>query len=280
MANERLLATLGYDPSVLAALSEVERRQMRGAASAWLLACAGIGVIGGYATRFVEPWLWLSVSVAVAVALLALNLLRVTIAGGGVSPGCTATELERWKPGAAPAVVLGVVVALLAQPAQLPLWGSELSTLVEQHRQNVVAEQAAAAAALGQADALAHYHAHLGATDFPALRIQLIWHRPVQAARWTAVFCLIVLVPAIWSRSVAVRALRAYERERERRVRQRRIALARATDARVAALLSAWRDYEPSEASQLDTFGRREPSPLFAPSNGTCRPWLSGGKPS
>jgi hypothetical protein len=226
----------------------------------------------------VEPWLWLSVAVGVGVSLLALNLLRVTIAGGGVSPGCTPAELERWKPGTAPAAVLGVVVALLAQPAQLPLWGSELTSLVDQHRREVVAEQAAAAAALGQADAIAHYDAHLDSTDFPALRIQLIWQRPGQAARWTAVFCLVVLVPALWSRTVAARALRAYERERSRRVRQGLLALARATDARVAALLSAHRRYEPHVPTAGDHYGRLEPSPLFAPLGRKQRPWLSGGE--
>lgn len=281
MARERILETLGYDPQVIATLARRDRRAMRGVATAWLVACGVLASAAGVAAWVLEPAIGLAIAIAGFTFLLVLNFLRVTIAGGGVSPRDTTGAVGRWKPSLAPALVLGALAALLAQPLQISLHSDELDALMQRYRRDVIAEQVAAARSLGEERAEKRYSRQIGARSFPALRMQLLWRTPGRAVRWTAVFCMIVLVPVIWARWMALDALRNYERERRRRTRARLGALTAQMHNDVDRALAAFRRFEPSRFTRsFDAFGNRRVSRWLGPATLSAeKTWLRRGNP-
>jgi hypothetical protein len=246
MEQERILSLLGYDPELLQELSNEERHAIRGSAIVWLIACLTLGVAAGYSATLIQPSMLASLIGGLGVGILTLNLLRVVNAGGGSPMYRTLQRSEaaaaRHRPSLIPAVVFGVLAAILSQPGQLPLW-PELDQEVELHRQTLITQHDAAATDLGT-DA-SYYREELEAAGFPIFRIKLIWRDPRRALRMTALLCLLVLLPGFWSQVISIKGQRAYELARCRRSHEALVALRREGRAEARALLAQWPTYQP-----------------------------------
>ena len=245
MRRESILSMLGYDPTLLDGLSAAHRSRLRGLAIGWLLVCLALGLATAYAGWLVSPVIWMPICGGVGMTLLTINLLRVIIAGGGVEQQDDLRRVEeacrRYRPGMTLALVMGVLAAIFAQPAQLPLW-SDIEVEVEAHRQALISQHEAAAATLGVDTG--HHRTRLEKASFPIQRLKIIWRRPAQALRWTAVFVLLVLLPALWSRYVVIDSVRAYELVRSQRKHAHAKHLIDQRRAVVHQLLSRWPTYE------------------------------------
>jgi hypothetical protein len=214
-----LLTAFGYDPGLLARLSEPERQRLASVAAGWLLSLALLAVPAGYTLWLVEHSLALSLVVGSATFLLVLNLLRVVTAGGGIQAGAPVSAVRHYRPGLAPATFLLVLAGLFAQPAQLPLHAAELDPQVDAYRAELGREHVLRTG-LDQASA-ARFQAELAGCDFVVKRLLLLWEQPNRAARFTLLYCLLVLLPALFRQLVALDAVRAYELERYRASRAR-----------------------------------------------------------
>ena len=261
MNRERILSLVGYDPELLATLSIAERNAVRASAVVWLIACLLLGGAAGYSASLIQSTLWGALLGGVSVTVLMGNLLRVVNAGGG-SPlrrNLRASEASaaKYRPSLIPAVVFGVLAAILSQPGQLPFW-PELEQEVEAHRQELIAQHEVAAADLGtDAD---YYGEELAAAGFPIFRIQLIWKNPPRALRLTAILCMLVLLPAFWSQVVSLQGHRAYELARCRRSHESISRLRREGRDEARALLSQWPTYQPPQP-WLQRSGKTQPGP-------------------
>ncbi|HKU41187.1 MAG TPA: hypothetical protein VJR89_23655 [Polyangiales bacterium] len=241
---------LGYDARLLSRLPAAERDAIEWLAAGWAFSCALLAGPIGYAA-------WLathSAVVAAAVGCGALALLgavlRLTIAGGGAAPHRPA---QAHDPSAGPAILIGVLALLFAQPALLPLSRAELEAPLARHRSELLERHTASARQAGSAPSAA-YARELARCEFLALRLQHSWHRPARAAGYTFGYVLIVLLPSLLGRTAARAALRRYERERVR-VQRRVIRRAAATaQAELAELLARYPSYEPRLAPRLDPF--------------------------
>lgn len=241
------LATLfGYDPRLCVQLPVGRRGAMRRLSAAWLLSCLLLAGPLGYAVFTLEHSLLLATGVASASFVLFVNMVRLTVAGGGLGPEATDAELAVYRPGLAPLGMLAVLSVLLAQPAQLPFFHDALNGSVEAQRALLV-ERHARVHASGDATAQADYARRLEQCDFLVWRLARLWDDPRRALPLAVVYVLLVLLPALWSRFVALDTLRDYERLRlaERRAATRR-ERARA-EARVEAHLRTHPTYAPSE---------------------------------
>jgi hypothetical protein len=246
MDRERILCLIGYDPELLNRLPEEQRHVLRGSAVVWIVACVILAVAGGYAATLIQPNLGIAIAVGFGVAILTVNLLRVVNAGGGSELRRTRRGSEaaaaKYRPSLIPAVVFGVLAAMLSQPAQLPFW-PELGDQVEEHRQILIEQHEIAAADLG--NNAEYYREELEAAGFPIFRIKLIWKDPKRAARMTILLCLLVLLPGFWSQVISLKGHRAYEKERGRRSHDERERLGREGREQVATILGQWDSYEP-----------------------------------
>ncbi len=246
MGRERILRLIGYDPDLLAKVSEEHRHVLRGAAVAWLVACGILAVAGGYAGTLIQPNLAVAIAVGIGVGILTVNLLRVINAGGGSQMRRTLRGSEaaaaKYRPSIIPAVVFVILAAILAQPAQLPFW-PELNDQVEEHRQTLIEQHNVAAADLGNnAD---YYREELEAAGFPIFRIRLIWQNPRRAMQMTIVLCLLILLPGFWAQVISLKGHRAYELQRCRRSHLALERLSREGRATATAILRQWESYEP-----------------------------------
>lgn len=211
-----LLSAFGYDPGLLSGLSQVERQRIATVAGGWLLSLALLAWPAGYTLWLVEHSLGLALGVAIATFLLVLNLLRVVTAGGGVQAGVSPAAVRGYRPGLAPATFLFVLGVLFAQPAQLPLRTGELDPLVDAYRNELVVAHERRSEHRDD-----HHRAVLSECDFMVKRLTLLWEDPAQALRFTGFYCLLVLLPALFSQFVALDAIRAYELARYRVARAR-----------------------------------------------------------
>lgn len=263
MDRERILSLLGYDPELLAKLSVVDRNAVRASAVVWLIACLVLGGAAGYSAALIQPTLWGALLGGVCVTILMVNLLRVVNAGGG-SQLCrhlreSEAKAAKYRPSLVPAVVFGVLAAILSQPGQLPFW-PELDKEVEEHRQALIAQHEIAATDLGtDAD---YYGEELRQAGFPIFRIQLIWKDPRRALRMTAILCLLVLLPSFWSQVVSLKGHRAYELARSRRSHESISQLRREGREEARALLRQWATYQPS-SPWLRPSGKAQPGPFL-----------------
>jgi hypothetical protein len=249
-----LLSLFGYDRKLVAELSHAECQRLGTIAAGWLLSLLLIAVPMGYSLWLVEHSLALACVVAVLTFALTLNLLRVAIAGGGLQAGSTAAQVRDYRPGLAPAVFVGLLGLIFAQPAQLPLDAAHLDPLIAQHREQLVAEHRARVETTPEVRSFDAYGAELASCEFVVRRLALLWQTPAQAARFTALYCLVVLLPALFGQYVAVGAVRKYQLLRYRRatrfVAVESIAQAAAMDATLADFASyrdarAWRSLDP-----------------------------------
>jgi hypothetical protein len=107
---------------------------------------------------------------------------------------------------------------LFAQPAQLPLEAARLDPLIAAHRARLVQEHRQRVAPAPEVRGEDAYADELRSCDFVVRRLALLWQEPVKAARFTALYCLVILLPAFFTQLVAQGALRKYQHLRYRRV--------------------------------------------------------------
>ena len=110
-----LISLTGYDPSLVVRLSNTEQRffVVVGVLCALssLLVGAGAGYGGTYS--FSAP---VGVLVGVTFAALVLNLYRLLHSGTGYPVHLPIEDIDTWRPGKAPALVMWFLGALVAQP--------------------------------------------------------------------------------------------------------------------------------------------------------------------
>jgi hypothetical protein len=128
---------------------------------------------------------------------------------------------------------------LVAQPAHLLFTHHEHAARVAAHRDGLIALHASLSEVPGVATADA-FTASLAACEFAVFRLQLLWTAPTSAARFTALYCVLVLVPVFWTRYVALEALRAYERRRYEQVVRHKLQASAETNADVKRELLRW----------------------------------------
>jgi hypothetical protein len=141
---------------------------------------------------------------------------------------------------------------LLAQPAQLPLWSSQLDAPVAAHRAKLIGQQEELARALGQSVNSA-YRDEIARANFMALRVQAIWEEPQRAFSWTAAYWFLVLLPTLAGRFVALSALREYERIRWQTARAVIEAEGKRAEQRVQQELLAFPSYRPRAHRSLSS---------------------------
>lgn len=244
---------LGYDPGLLRRLAPSDRSAIDWLAAGWLLSSALLACPLAYAA-----WL-ITYSAAIAAAVgcgclgLLIAVLRLTLVSGGSSPHQTHRAHE---PSAGPALLIGVLGLLFAQPAQLPLLRGELEAPLAVHRRALLERHEASArqAGLPAGDA---YARELARCEFVALRLQHAWRSPARAVRYTLLYCLLVIFPSLAARTGARAALRRYEQQRveiQRRAIRRNAATAQ---AELHALLAHYPSYTSGAGLPLDPFHPR-----------------------
>lgn len=239
--KEHILSLVGYDKALLVDLSASDRSSLRAAGIAWLVACTVLGGAAAYAAHLVVPSPLSPALAGLGITLLMVNLLRILTSGGGcqlrksMSDALEATA--GYRPSLIPAAVFGVMAALLSQPAQLPLW-PEIDREVEVHRAALMESHQEAALELGVDPEIANEE--LLSAGFPIFRLKRMWQDPKRALRWTAVICLLVLFPAFWSQSFALKARRSYELLRYQRDHAAAAAVQEAGRRDIAIELRKW----------------------------------------
>jgi hypothetical protein len=233
-----LPALFGYDPVLLAELKPKRQRAINLLAEAWIISSAMLAAAVGYALWLVEHSLWLSLASALGMGLVVVNLLRLVVAGSGAAPHLARDHVQEYRPALGPTFVLSMLAVLLAQPAQLPLWQAELAGPMNEHRANLLEQQEALARELGQ-----YFRQELSESDFLAWRVREIWKDPQRAFILSALYWLLVLLPTLAGRFVALSALREYELARWKEARAQIQAEGRAAAGHVQASLAPYPSY-------------------------------------
>ena len=242
--SHRLLSLAGYDPEVARALGPSSARRL-----SWIAA---------QLTQGAWP---LSVAAGVAFGGFVLNLLRVSVAGGGMAPHKSELQAERFRPAGPPLIVIGVLGALLAQPAILPLFAGELepaiaahrAALLRKHRAERAPERVTASSLAGKlrAERAERYAQNVAAASFAARRMTLVWQRPAVPTALTLLFVLACALPLVLARLPLVSAVRHYELLRRQRLEVLLHALEVATGREVHAALSRFASYEGAVTEDL-----------------------------
>lgn len=249
--HHTLAALVGYDVGVLTELPAPAQRHLERVAEAWMLSCALLASPLAYATWLIEHSLWLSLAVGLGSFFVVLNMLRLAAAGGGAAAHFPEQRIRRYRPALGTSLVLGMLALLCAQPAQLPLWSTELEAPVRAQRALLIEQHERALDELGLAKD-AHYQRQIERCEFLVLRLQHMWRSPTRALQLTALYVLLVLLPLLWARYVALSALRAYELLRWRQNRASIVREARAVDRSVRASLAQWPTYSARESAFAD----------------------------
>lgn len=255
-----LLNLFGYDDELSSQLSLVDRQRLGTVAAGWLLSLLFLAVPAGYALWLIERSLLLALVTGAGTFVLTLNLLRVATAGGGLQAGSSATQLRDYRPGLAPAVFVALLGLIFAQPAQLPLNAGWLEPLIEQHREQLAEQHRERVGEMPDARTPEAYRAELGNCAFVVKRLALLWDRPNAAARFSALYCLVILLPAFFGQFVALDAARRYQLLRYRRAMRFVGAETRTLAARMNDVLSHYPAFQASLAARA-----QDAQPLLAP---------------
>lgn len=129
-----LASRLGYDPDRVAELPARHRRALALVALASMPAVGILGLGAGYGAFLASDVVGLSVAVGVGAGLYLLNLLRISVAGGGVGPQQPLAVVTTWMPRTVPLVMLGFLGGFFAQPLILAVLAAEQDPQVEQLR--------------------------------------------------------------------------------------------------------------------------------------------------
>jgi hypothetical protein len=211
---------LGYDPDVLMRLRREQRRALDSLSQAWLFSCVVLAIPVAYAAYLIEHSLFFAALGAAFTFVMVKNLLRLVCAGGGVA--LHESRNEGYRPPFLPALILGVLALVLAQPAQLILSGSEVEAQLAVHRQELLAGHQRSAENLPfAAESSQAYAARLQQCDFILLRLKLLASQPERTLMWSFIYCMVVLFPWLLAQAPFLGAVQAYERERYANVEAR-----------------------------------------------------------
>jgi len=267
--NRRLLALAGYDPEVVRALGPSSARQLSSIALAHGLPIVLMGAAAGYATQLAHGVVAVSVAAGLAFGAFVANLLRVSVAGGGMAPHKTLAQSERFRPAMPPVLVLSLLSALLAQPAMLPLFAGELEPQVAAHRAQLLRQHRGDARADGVTEGseagrlrrqrAERYARNVARASFEARRVTLVWQRPLRPSLFTLAFVLLCTSPLLLARLPLVSAVRHYELLRRDQLQVLLHALDVATTREVHAELSRYASYDASHDGPPPAGGRRAP---------------------
>jgi hypothetical protein len=245
-ARLRIPQLLGFDPELLQGLDAKYRRDLTYFCFLGFLPCGLIGGGAGYGLWLVERSVPIAVGGALAFALLLLNMLRVAIAGSGMTLSLPPRLAGRWKPRLTPVVMFALLGIIFAQPAQLILHEETLAPAIDRYRFAMMTahEKVVRSADPKHATALvADYNARIKASSFAVRRVQLLWLTPEKPAIFTVLFTLVALFPLLLVRGPSLTAVVAYEGRKYARCRARVMfedSLARETADR---LLSTYASY-------------------------------------
>ena len=279
MKHSTLPALLGYDEALLAQLGEGEQKQIERVAEAWLLSSVLLAVPIGYAVWLIEHSLALAVLLGAGMLFVVLNMLRLSSAGGGVAPGKPLSDVQTYRPALGTTLVIGMLALMFAQPAQLPLWRTELDPIVAEQRERLAAEHERSSRSAAERDTDG-YRESLARCDFIVLRLTTIWKQPTRALQLTSFYVLLVLLPTLWARFLALDALRAYALARWRSERTAITAAHAAHERLRSSLLGRFASFAPRPSAFLDPpFDTRVASALLTPALSQARPargsWLA-----
>lgn len=255
-----LLSLFGYDDDLSSQLSLADRQRLGTVAAGWLLSLLLLAVPAGYALWLIEHSLLLAFVTGAGTFVLTLNLLRVATAGGGLQVGSSAEQLRDYRPGLAPAVFVALLGLIFAQPAQLPLNTSWLEPLIEEHREQLVQQHRGRVGDAQETRTPEAYRAELAGCAFVVKRLALLWERPNTAARFSALYCLVILLPAFFGQFVALDAARRYQRLRYRRAMRFVGAETRALASRMNDVLSQYPAFQTARAARV-----QDAQPLLTP---------------
>lgn len=262
MRDDRLLPLLGYDVRLAAALDPRLYAQLRTVVVGWLCALFLVSWPVGYVFWLTEHSTLLATLAPVGAYLLCLNLLRVAVAGGGAGASFSLDQVTQWRPGWVPSIFLCVLAFLVAQPAHLLFTHHEHAALVAARRDELIAMHATLSEVPGVATSDA-FTASLAACEFAVYRLQLLWSAPTSAARFTALYGILVLVPVFWTRYIALEALRAYERLRYAQVVRHKLSAGAQTNVSIRRELARWMGSTPTPTSTDTTRAQRSPDPSY-----------------
>ena len=256
-----LLTLFGYDDDLSSQLSLVERQRLGTVAAGWLLSLLLLAVPAGYALWLIERSLSLALVTGTGTFVLTLNLLRVATAGGGLQAGSSPEQLRDYRPGLAPAVFVALLGLIFAQPAQLPLNAGWLEPKIEQHRDQLAEQHRERVGEVPDTRSPEAYRAELASCAFVVKRLALLWERPNTAARFSALYCLVILLPAFFGQFVALDAARRYQLLRYRRAIRFVGVEGRALVSRMNDALSQYPAFQASLAARA-----HDDQPLLTPS--------------
>lgn len=253
MLDDRLLPLLGYDLRLAASLTPAQLAQLRSVVTGWLGALFLVAWPVGYVFWLTEHSTLLATVGPIGAFLLCLNLLRVAVAGGGTGAAFSREQVAEWRPGWVPSVFLCVLACLVAQPAHLLFTHHDHAALVATRRDELSALHALVAGVPG-ATSVAAFVNSLADCEFAVYRLQLLWGNPTSAARFTALYGVLVLVPVFWTRYIALDALRAYEALRYAQVLRHKLQASEANRRDIHEALEPWLTYAPpAPDSMTDT---------------------------
>lgn len=259
--SHRLLSLAGYDPEVTRALGPSSARRLSLIALFHLLPCALMGGAAGYASHLTQGDWPLSLTVGLAFGGFVLNLLRVSVAGGGMAPHKTHVQAQRFRPAMPPVIVIAVLATLLGQPAILPVFADELkpalathrAALLRQHRASPPPERVTADSEAGKlrAQRAARYQQNVMAASFAARRVTMVWRAPLRPAALTLAFVLSCVLPLLLARLPLVSAVRHYELVRRQRLEIHLHALEASTAREVHDALARFATYDGTASNAL-----------------------------
>ncbi|MDZ4695456.1 MAG: hypothetical protein SGI86_09910 [Deltaproteobacteria bacterium] len=245
-ARLRIPQLLGFDPELLEGLDVKYRRDLSYFCFLGFLPCGLIGGAAGYGLWLVERSALIAGSGALVFALLLLNMLRVAIAGSGMTLSLPPRLAGRWKPRLTPVVIFALLGIIFAQPAQLVLHEATLAPAIDRYR---VAMMAAHEKAVRSSDPkhaaarVADYNARIKASSFAVRRVQLLWLTPEKPLIFTVLFTLVALFPLLLVRGPSLAAVVAYEARKYARGRARVMLEDRLARETADRLLSAYPSY-------------------------------------
>jgi hypothetical protein len=236
-------ALAGYDPALVARLPERQRADLSLVSVAWCWAALGLAAPMAYVAALLTHSFWLSLAVALGVLAMLLQLVRLTVAGGGMS--LDSADGRAYRPGRAPLLWLALLGALFALPAQLPLWHHTHARLVADERASLLAMHQRAMAATPAVASRDRYAHELVRCEFVVLRLKALLQQPAQAGRYGSVYLLLLLAPMMFARTQARSTLRAYDELKAAQARRLIARDAEATRRTLESMLARYPSHAP-----------------------------------
>lgn len=130
--SAHLARFIGYDPTHVEPLPVAQRRALAGVAAGLWPGTALIGLSAGYGAFLTSDSVGLGVVVGLVAPLYLVNLMRVSVAGGGVAPHQSLKTTATWTPRVVPLVMLACLGGFFAQPLILLALESEHDPMIRE----------------------------------------------------------------------------------------------------------------------------------------------------